>query len=499
MQRALFTAGRRFMWLCLAAVAAVGWSCTKEDNFSDGNSTRINGAIAQARSFYERTAVPLTKSIGGQSVAVKPLPGEMTPLWDKAAATVLADGTTAWVDVPIEATVVYTAVRNGFHTREAGESCGRDHPPVRAVQKLTVHTDADGTQRSLIATIVPETDCTAELNGFSSAEGLEGFSGFVSWHDLTGKLVRVAEYENGVRTRSAEPTGENEKDIIDIVDDAVLYPNDLTDVPVTKAGYCRLCEKTNCEQPNRMTYHCNMCGKYDPPGKDWLSECECRPRCSKCGRELPKDKDQCPNCPDTPVTDPFCKYCGILNCKTDHTLGPDKPTVPPPYVVQQEMLTAVLGRSVTQQQFTDIIEGTYTTDLYEQSQGSEHVHGLYVLTGDGEDQSKAHTKMRDYFVLNAQAFVYHDSYYHLGKALHPIIDTYVLPQTRIDMLGYYSYNSKLNIVNGSNVIPYTSSQGPCSEAIKFIYTELMKLEGAYQNDAVGNVFDRWLKLTGGGY
>ena len=73
MKRNSFTAGRRFTWLCLAAVAAVGWSCTKEDNFSDGNSTRINGAIAQARSFYERTAVPLTKSIGGQSVAVKPL------------------------------------------------------------------------------------------------------------------------------------------------------------------------------------------------------------------------------------------------------------------------------------------------------------------------------------------------------------------------------------------------------------------------------------------
>lgn len=133
MQRALFTVGRRFMWLCLAAVAAVGWSCIKEDHFPDGNSTRINGAIAQARLFYEATARPLTKSIGGQNVTVKPLPGEITPLWDKAAATVLADGTTAWVDVPIEAKVVYAAVRNGFHAHEAGESCGHDHSPVQAV------------------------------------------------------------------------------------------------------------------------------------------------------------------------------------------------------------------------------------------------------------------------------------------------------------------------------------------------------------------------------
>ena len=486
MQRALFTVGRRFMWLCLAAVAAVGWSCTKEDHLYGDSSPQSEGAIAQARSFYERTAAPLTKSIGGQSVAVKPLPGEITPLWDKAAATVLADGTTAWVDVPIEATVVYTAVRNGFHAHEAGESCGHDHSPVQAVQKLTVHTDADGTQRSLIATIVPEADCTAELNGFSSAEGLDGFSGFVSWHDLTGKLVRVAEYENGVRTRSAEPAGENEKDIIDIVDDAVLYQTTSEQLHIYSDfpnEPCRICGDKTCRYKHVESWHCKKCEK------DKLS-CQCR-RCDVCGQkgsfcicgngssgtgELPK----------------YCIVCGRTDCNGKHPgLVPT-----PPYIVQEIMLKNTLSDKLSRERYEEVKNGSYAADLFDQGQGYEHIHGLYEMMSD---RNEAHLKMRDYFILNAQAFVYHDSYYHLGQALHPIIDTYVLLQTRIDMLQYYSYGQKLNIVDGSNVVPYTSSIGPCNKAINYVYDAILKLPKKPTIEQAGAVFDGWLKQTGGGY
>lgn len=186
MKRSITQAGFRTVCLGLAALAALSWSCTKEPAFESGAGPQAEGAIAQARSFYESTAAPLTKSVGEQQIPIKPLPGEITPLWDRATATVLSDGTTAWVDVPIQGTITYTAVRGGHHRHNDGGECGHDHTPVEAVQKLTVYMAADGTKQSLIATIVPEAGCTAELNGFSSAEGLAGFSGFVSWHDLTG-------------------------------------------------------------------------------------------------------------------------------------------------------------------------------------------------------------------------------------------------------------------------------------------------------------------------
>ena len=505
MKRNSFTAGRRFTWLCLAAVAAVGWSCTKEDNFSDGDSTRINGAIAQARSFYERTAVPLTKSIGGQSVVIKPLPGEMTPLWDKAAATVLADGTTAWVDVPIEATIVYTAVRNGFHAHEAGESCGRDHSPVQAVQKLTVHTDADGAQRSLIATIVPEGDCTAELNEFSSAEGLDGFSGFVSWHDLAGRLVRVAEYENGVRTRSAEPVGDNEKDIIDIVDDAVLFPVETgigKNAIETKTANnkCKICNKdVECRAKNVSSLHCPICRQYDNPGYtyDPDSQCKCR-RCNSCGERLPVGQEECPQCGEKIDMPKFCTICGMYFCP--HLTGSGGPNITPAptQTEHEEMFKAALKSLLTADQYEDTKSGSYAIDINYQSENYEYMHGL-CFTGNDDMKRTALVTMRRHFYGWAKDFLNYGSYYSLGLALHPIADTYVPVQTRIDMLNYYSYRSMQNIVDGSNVVPYSSDTGPSKRALQYIYNALVKLNKTSTEDEINAIFDGWLKQTGGGY
>uniref|UniRef100_UPI003AB61520 hypothetical protein n=1 Tax=Rikenella microfusus TaxID=28139 RepID=UPI003AB61520 len=462
MQRALFTVGHRFMWLCLAAVAAVGWSCTKEDHLYGDSSPQSEGAIAQARSFYERTAAPLTKSIGGQNVVVKPLPGEITPLWDKAAATVLADGTTAWVDVPIEATVVYTAVRNGFHAHEAGESCGHDHSPVQAVQKLTVHTDADGTQRSLIATIVPETDCTAELNGFSSAEGLNGFSGFVSWHDLTGKLIRVAEYENGVRTRSAEPTGENEKDIIDIVDDAVLYPVETgidKNAIETKTfpEKCMFCKDERCKAKNDISSHCSQCNQYEEKTFPFTSNCRCR-RCNSCGERLPVGQEECSKCGEKIDMPKFCTICGMYFCP--HLTGSGGPNIvpAPTQTEHEEMFKAALKSLLTEDQYEDTKSGSYAIDINYQSESYEYMHGLY-FRGTDDIIRTALVIMRRHFYGWAKDFLNYGSYYSLGLALHPIADTYVLVQTRVGMLGFYSYRSMWNIVDGSNVTPYTSDIG----------------------------------------
>ena len=169
--KSLTNSGTRAICAGLVVLAAVGWSCTKEP-FADGDTgPQAKGAVAQARSFYESTATPLSKTVEGQSIAIKPLPGEMNPLWDQAAATVLSDGTASWVDVPVEATITYTAVRGGFHHHGDGDACDYDNISVQTVQKLSVYTAPDGTKQSLVATIVPEADCKAEFNRFSSDRG----------------------------------------------------------------------------------------------------------------------------------------------------------------------------------------------------------------------------------------------------------------------------------------------------------------------------------------
>lgn len=120
MTKNVLTAKTRAVCAGLVVLAAVGWSCSRQDE-PVMNPHQTEGAVAQARSWYESAAPSLTRSVADQTITIKPLPGEMTPLWDRASATVLSDGVTAWVDVPIEAGITYTAVRNGAHRHEAGE------------------------------------------------------------------------------------------------------------------------------------------------------------------------------------------------------------------------------------------------------------------------------------------------------------------------------------------------------------------------------------------
>ena len=503
MKRSLTKVGTRAICAGLALLAAVGWSCSRQDEPVMNDNHQTEGAIAQARTWYENTAAPLTRSVADQTIAIKPLPGEITPLWDRASATVLSDGTTTWVDVPIEAGITYTAVRGGAHHHEVGEECGHDHEAVQAVQKLTIHTAADGTRQSLIATIVPEPDCTAKLNDFSSADGLAGFSGFVSWHDLAGKLVRVAEYENGTKTRSVEATEENNTAVLEVVNNAILYPvSPAISKSVTRDGYCNLCKKDDCKAPNDMSQHCNICGKYKKNTFPFTSNCTCTSYCPFCGRRLSPFESQCPLCPDKPVKQPiYCTVCGMLNCKENHSVQ-DYPSGWVPYIVHGDMLRTILGARLTPELLQRMLDGSYGIDQEYQNQGDEYRHGLYV-PGYNNEQSIAFNNMRNLFIQYVQGYLYltseseiPEAFYYLGVALHPIIDHYILRQTRVDMLNFYAYNTPQNIISGTYIVPFTSDKEPCTKAVKYIFNAVQNLTGSASEDEIAAIFDHWLIMAG---
>lgn len=486
MKRSLTRAGTRAICAGLAVMAAVGWSCSKQDEPVMNDNQQAEGVIAQARSYYESTAPSLTKTVADQTIAVKPLPGEMTPLWDRASATVLSDGTTAWVDVPIEAGVTYTAVRGGTHHHEAGEECGHDHAAVQAIQKLTVYTAADGTRQSLIATIVPEPDCTADANGFSSADGLPGFSGFVSWHDLTGQLVRVAEYENGTKTRSVEATKENNADILEVVDEAVLVP--IISNNVQTKGYqdikCLICSKITCPFKHSFGSHCMDC-------KQVRAECMCT-RCPKCGYK----GDEC-YCDEPAIHPTNCQFCGKLICPHLNGSSNDGPIAIDFTSAHDNILNAVLSPRMTMEQFKRLRYGSYQADLEYQNAGDEHLHGMYVPE-DNFSQNIALARMRGHFVCMARHFVAVDSYVDLGWALHPILDTYVEMPIRKNMLNYYTYANLNNVVHGMNSAPYVNNPTPCTEAVHYVFDALKALPSTASDTQIGEIFDQWVGTTGGG-
>lgn len=493
-----------FMWLCLATAVIVGWSCQKSD-FLQENRQQAENATTQARSYYERTAVPLTKSFGEQQIPIKPLPGEMIPQWERATATILENGI-AFVDVPIEATITYTAVRHGFQHHN-GETCEHDHSAIQAVQKLTVQTLADGSQRSLVATIVPEAGCTAELRNFSSAIGLDGFDGFVSWHDLTGQLIRVAAYENGIQTRSAAPDGTNEAEIAELVDHAILYPtetriNKTTIVTKTDNDPCKICGEKFCIGKDKSSLHCPICHQYDNPGYtfDPNSKCKCR-RCNTCGQKMAAGQESCSQCGKKVETPIFCSICGMPRLGCPHyTGGVGGPSgeLPAPFFEHNKMIETGQYVYLTKEQCDQVKAGSQAIDVSYQSEGYEHKHGMYYHGGD-ETHQAALTMMSRHFVAWGKEFAKYKSYYSLGEALHPILDTYVPLQTRIDMLSYYSYSRPQSIVDGSKIVYYTHSMTYCTQALKYVCTALQGLSSSATDSDVANIFHQWLKMTGGGY
>ncbi len=476
------------------AIWAVGsWSCQKDDLLQN-DKQKTENTIAQARAYYERTAVPLTKTVGEREVPIKPLPGEMTPQWDRATAAV-QEGTN-YVDVPISAAIVYTAIRDGHH-HHAGEACGHDHSAVQAVQKLTVQTSADGSQRSLVATIVPEPGCTVELNGFCSATGLAGFSGFVSWHDLTGQLIRVAAYENGIQTRSAVPDGTNEAEIAALVDHAILYPIAIQakSSSVMRVAQCAICENEDCGAPNKLIEHCNVCSQYDKKTFPFTSYCTCH-RCAVCG-----NKESFCTCkePSGPSGD-ICRICGRVNCP-DHVLVPEPW---PREIVQEDLLRAALGSLATSAQLERILDASYGMDQEYQNQGDEYRHGLYI-PGYADEQQTAFQNMKTHFVQKVQGYLFltaehemagNESFYYLGMALHPIADHYVLLRQRVEMLKFYSYSSPRNILSGTFIVPHSSQSEPSVKALRFLFNAVQTLNRTASDSQIETIFDQWLQMAG---
>lgn len=490
---------------CIGLALVVGWSCTKERPYSDP-SERSEHAIAEARACYESTAAPLTKTVAGREVPIKPLPGEMVPLWERAVAVVSSDGT-SWVDVPIEAAITYTAVRGGLQDHEEGETCGHDHSAVQTVQKLSVYTAADGDRQLSVVTIVPEPDCMVDVTGFSSATGLAGFSGFASWHDLAGRLLRVAGYEQGTKTTCVEITDANWAEIGAVVGNTVLYSQEvgcnLSSIMTKAGGNCSYCGKSNCPKANQMAHHCMTCRKYDSYLEPFDSECICA-RCGTCGRRFKGTGGMTVTCTcGNNFTPAVCKICGELVCI--HLFSADKSDTPVPVHDPVTAHSAMFDEFFGSRYSSDLIRMMKLTDQMidrdYRYQGNEYIHGMYVLE-DGALQSavraEARAKMRNHFIRYVKGFVLSRDLSSLAEGLHPVLDSYVDIQTKTEILNYYSYLPPIQIVHGMNTSPYVHNPTPCMEALKYIYTELLNMNVSTSETELGALFDAWEKRAQGG-
>ncbi len=186
------------------SIGAVVWACQR-DRFghSDPNAVEPTLTVNEARDFFEyqfsEMALRMTKATGDRPVGM--MPGDFTPLWDKAriGANREMDG----ADVPIDPKFIFVAVFD--RVTPSGDTLRQT---VDVTQKLVVkkwrNTD-EYEAFCYIASIVPTPEYHARHKNvakeFRYAGSKGDFSGFVIYRTLTGRLVGVDNYENGRRTR----------------------------------------------------------------------------------------------------------------------------------------------------------------------------------------------------------------------------------------------------------------------------------------------------------
>lgn len=211
--------------LSAAVAGTIIWACQRERiGGEDPGAVEPTPTVAEARDFFEyqyaETLPYRTKLSADRPTGL--MPGDFTPLWDKAriGANREMDG----ADVPIDPRFVFVALFDRLNER--GDTVRQR---VEATQKLVVKKWRETEEYEAfcyIATIVPTPEHYARQKNiekeFRYAGSKGRFSGFVFYQTLRGELVAATSYREGQPTRHAyfpQITPENADSVATVMDD----------------------------------------------------------------------------------------------------------------------------------------------------------------------------------------------------------------------------------------------------------------------------------------
>lgn len=93
MKRFPYFIQERIRQACILMVATTAlWACSQKHEITETRDTGQSQIVAQARAFYESNYKILTKTVGEYDIHIKPLPGEIIPLWNQAVTALTNDG-----------------------------------------------------------------------------------------------------------------------------------------------------------------------------------------------------------------------------------------------------------------------------------------------------------------------------------------------------------------------------------------------------------------------
>ncbi|WP_294597924.1 hypothetical protein [uncultured Rikenella sp.] len=213
----------------LSAVVAgvLVWACRHERFGADGpDAVEPTLTVGEAQDFFEwqyaQSLPTMTRASGDRPVGM--LPGDFTPLWNKAriGANREMDG----ADVPIDPHFIFTAVFR--RVNEKGDTVRRT---VDITQKLVVKKWRDTSDYKAfcyIASIVPTPEYYARHKDiarefrYAGSKGL--FSGFVVYQTLDGVPVAISDYRDGRVVRHdyfPRVTRENADSVMTVMDEVM--------------------------------------------------------------------------------------------------------------------------------------------------------------------------------------------------------------------------------------------------------------------------------------
>ncbi|WP_297829330.1 hypothetical protein [uncultured Rikenella sp.] len=238
------------------------WACRHERfGADDPDAVKPTLTVGEAQDFFEwqyaQSLPTMTRASGDRPVGM--LPGDFTPLWNKAriGANREMDG----ADVPIDPHFIFTAV---FHRKtETGDTLRQ---MVDITQKLVVNRWHDHQQwkgmYAYIATLIPTPDYYSHHRNYGQKFVNVGtkadFSGIVIYHTLGGRFVNIDQYRDGVRIDQAyDPEGNLSlaEALFRMLPEAQIYGG-------TPAMY-----KLTLESEEVIVQACRQCG---------MRECYCR-------------------------------------------------------------------------------------------------------------------------------------------------------------------------------------------------------------------------------
>ena len=194
---------RLLLLICAAAVIS---DCAKIPELHEREAepdSRVSLSVEEARQYFESEygTLSVTKTVNGEARVPWLMPGDITPMWEKAVES--WKGNTASVDVEVIPTYRYRAVRSEFRDWKA------EAYSVDVYQKLVVvkkHDDETGEDRmgQYILTLIPDKGYDRSHRGnvverFINTGDKGSYSGLAVYF-CGGLPMRLDRYEGGEKT-----------------------------------------------------------------------------------------------------------------------------------------------------------------------------------------------------------------------------------------------------------------------------------------------------------